>query len=181
MSFPFEFSFHNLTPSLMLSFWLHCSSLLQLQCLAWSDFYRLYRVNIMYFVHADSKAFGSHVIPPQMVVLPQLPEKCKLKPIKFRILGAAQIAPPVLIFPAKSHPEVEVYTIAAWDEGRATMFGKKFGIKKVYGGRNEYQGVQSLSEFLKNYSEIVFCRTSALLDDPDVDIIYNSVSFWMSL
>jgi hypothetical protein len=61
------------------------------------------------------------------------------------------------------------------------MFGKKFGIKKVYGGRNEYQGVQSLSEFLKNYSEIVFCRTSALLDDPDVDIIYNSVSFWMSL
>jgi hypothetical protein len=61
-------------------------------------------------------------------------------PIKFGILGAAKIAPPALIFPAKSHPEVEVYAIAARDEKKALAFGKKYGIKKVYSGRDGYQG-----------------------------------------
>ncbi|KAF9054500.1 hypothetical protein BJ165DRAFT_1439361 [Panaeolus papilionaceus] len=71
------------------------------------------------------------------------------KPLKFGILGAAQIAPPVLIWTAKSHPEVEVYAIAARDLGRAQAFAKKHGIEKAY------QGYQ------------------ALLDDPEVDVVYN--------
>lgn len=61
------------------------------------------------------------------------------KPIKFGILGAAKIAPFALISPAKSHPEVEVYAVAARDERRALDFGKKHGIPKIYGGHNGYQ------------------------------------------
>jgi predicted dehydrogenase len=61
--------------------------------------------------------------------------------IKFGILGAAQIAPQALISPSKSHPEVEVYAVAARDEKKARDFGKKYGIPKVYGGKNGYQGM----------------------------------------
>lgn len=60
-----------------------------------------------------------------------------LKPLKFGILGAANIAPPALIFPAKSHPEVVVYAVAARDIVRARKFAKKWGIEKAYEG---YQG-----------------------------------------
>ncbi|KAF8551684.1 NAD(P)-binding protein [Imleria badia] len=73
-------------------------------------------------------------------------------PLKFGILGAARIAPPALITPAKSHPEVEVYAVAARDLNRAEKFAKKYGIKKWYGGQNGYND---------------------LLHDDEIDIIYN--------
>ncbi|KAF9258278.1 NAD(P)-binding protein, partial [Marasmius fiardii PR-910] len=71
------------------------------------------------------------------------------KPVKFGILGAANIAPPALIIPARSHPEVEVYAVAARDINRANAFAKKHGIPKAY------QGYQNL------------------LDDPQVQVVYN--------
>jgi len=74
------------------------------------------------------------------------------EPIKFGILGAAAIAPDALINPAKSHPEAVVYAVAARNKERADAFAKKHGIGKAYGGPNGYQ---------------------ELLDDPEIDAIYN--------
>jgi len=74
-----------------------------------------------------------------------------VKPLKFGILGAAAIAPNALLTPAKSHPEVEVYAVAARDLGRAQAFAKKHGIQKAYGSYQE------------------------LLNDEEVDVIYNPV------
>jgi len=71
---------------------------------------------------------------------PTAPLHSDSAPIKFGILGAAKIAPAALILPAKSHPEVEVYAVAARDENRAVAFGKKYGIPKAYGGNSGYQG-----------------------------------------
>jgi len=61
-------------------------------------------------------------------------------PLRIGILGAAKIAPISLIYPARSHPDVEVYAVAARDIGRAEKFAKKHGIKKWFGGKNGYQG-----------------------------------------
>ncbi|KAH8107807.1 NAD(P)-binding protein [Cristinia sonorae] len=74
------------------------------------------------------------------------------EPLKFGILGAARIAPPALIQPAKSHPDVVVYAVAARDINKATKYAKKWGIEKVFGGKGSYQ---------------------ELLDDPQVDVVYN--------
>ncbi|KAH7885240.1 NAD(P)-binding protein [Phlebopus sp. FC_14] len=73
-------------------------------------------------------------------------------PLKFGILGAANIAPPALVTPAKSHPDVEVYAVAARDIKRAESYAKKHGIKKWFGGQDGYQ---------------------ELLNDPAIDVIYN--------
>ncbi|KAJ7491898.1 NAD(P)-binding protein [Mycena latifolia] len=78
-----------------------------------------------------------------------LPESA---PLKFGILGAASIAPDALITPAKSHPEAVVYAVAARNHDRAAAFAKKHGIAKVFGGPNGYQ---------------------ELLDDPEIDVVYN--------
>ncbi|KAJ3877084.1 NAD(P)-binding protein [Lentinula edodes] len=90
----------------------------------------------------------------RVFVPPHQPPKVTNQPIKFGILGAANIAPAVLIIPAKSHAEVIVYAVAARDQGKAEKFAKKHGIVKVYGGGDGYQ---------------------QLLDDPEVDAIYNPV------
>ncbi|KAJ7224058.1 NAD(P)-binding protein [Mycena pura] len=74
------------------------------------------------------------------------------KPLKFGILGAAAIAPDALITPVKSHPEAVVYAVAARSKDRAAAFAKKHGIEKVFGGPTGYQ---------------------ELIDDPDIDAIYN--------
>ncbi|TFK74985.1 NAD(P)-binding protein [Pluteus cervinus] len=74
------------------------------------------------------------------------------KPTKFGILGAAAIAPSALIQPARSHPEVVIYAVAARNLNKANSYAKKHGIPKVYGGPNGYQ---------------------ELLDDPEVEVIYN--------
>lgn len=73
-------------------------------------------------------------------------------PLKIGILGAANIAPNALIYPARSHPEVEVYGVAARDIGKAEKFAKKYGIKKWYGGQDGYQ---------------------ELLNDPAINAVYN--------
>ncbi|KII96205.1 hypothetical protein PLICRDRAFT_241926 [Plicaturopsis crispa FD-325 SS-3] len=69
--------------------------------------------------------------------------------LKFGIIGAADIAPLALIAPAKSHPDVVIHAIAARDLTRAQAFAKKHGIPKAYGGYQE------------------------LLDDPEIDVVYN--------
>ncbi|THU80558.1 NAD(P)-binding protein [Dendrothele bispora CBS 962.96] len=74
------------------------------------------------------------------------------RPLKFGILGAAAIAPPALIIPAKTHPEVVVYAVAARDVKRAEVYAQKHGIEKFYGGAEGYQ---------------------KLLDDPEVEVVYN--------
>ncbi|EGN98488.1 hypothetical protein SERLA73DRAFT_183526 [Serpula lacrymans var. lacrymans S7.3] len=73
----------------------------------------------------------------------------QIAPLKFGILGAAAIAPAALINPAQSHSDVVVYAIAARDPKRAEAFAEKYGIEKWYG----------------NYQ--------ALLDDPEIDAVYN--------
>nr|GAT50980.1 predicted protein [Mycena chlorophos] len=70
-------------------------------------------------------------------------------PLRFGILGAANIAPDALIKPVKSHPEAVVYAVAARSKDRAAAFAKTHRIEKVYGSYQE------------------------LLDDPNVDCIYN--------
>lgn len=71
------------------------------------------------------------------------------RPLRFGILGAAKIAPAALIRPAVSHPDVEVYAIAARDLQRAQEYARKHGIPKVH------------------------TTYDALIHDPDVDVVYN--------
>ena len=93
------------------------------------------------------------------------------EPIKFGILGAAKIAPAALISPAKTHPEVVVHAVAARDKQRATAYAKKHGIPTVYGGPTSYQGRYFLSSEIFQPS-----IPSDLLDDPEINAIYNPVS-----
>ena len=65
------------------------------------------------------------------------------------VLGAARIAPQALIKPAKANADVVVAAVAARDVSRAQAFADKHGIRRVHGS---YQ---------------------ALLDDPDIDAVYN--------
>ncbi|KAJ7091542.1 NAD(P)-binding protein [Mycena belliarum] len=74
------------------------------------------------------------------------------KPLKFGILGAAAIAPDALLTPAKSHPEAVVVAVAARSKAKGDEYARKHGIAKVYGGPGGYQ---------------------ELLDDPEIDVIYN--------
>ena len=87
------------------------------------------------------------------------------------MLGAARIGAPGLIIPARSHPEVVVHAVAARDLARAQAYAKKHGIKKAYEG---YQGI--------DLPDCLFCVNAeegggftALLDDPEVDVVYNAV------
>ncbi|KIM80136.1 hypothetical protein PILCRDRAFT_9704 [Piloderma croceum F 1598] len=72
-------------------------------------------------------------------------------PVRFGILGAANISPIALISPARNHPETVVYAVASRDNKKGTAFRKKHGIAKVYSGPTGYQ---------------------QLLDDPEVDAVY---------
>ena len=69
--------------------------------------------------------------------------------IRIGILGAARIAPSALIEPARNNADVEVVAVAARDQKRAGAFAKKHGIGKVHASYD------------------------ALLDDPNIDAIYN--------
>ncbi|EIN09630.1 NAD(P)-binding protein [Punctularia strigosozonata HHB-11173 SS5] len=73
-------------------------------------------------------------------------------PIRFGILDAAKIAPEALIKSAKSHSDVVVAAVAARDKTKAETFAQKWGIKKAYSGPNGYDD---------------------LLDDPEIDAVYN--------
>ncbi|KAI0282418.1 NAD(P)-binding protein [Russula brevipes] len=83
---------------------------------------------------------------------PPAPETPSESPLRFGILGAANIAPMALINPVKSHPDAVVKAVAARDQARADAFAKKHGIPKAYGGAGAYQ---------------------KLLDDPEIDVVYN--------
>jgi predicted dehydrogenase len=69
--------------------------------------------------------------------------------VQIGILGAARITPPALIKPAKTNNDVLVAAVAARDVSRARAFAAKHGIARVH----------------ESYE--------ALLDDPDIDAIYN--------
>ncbi|QMU71895.1 Gfo/Idh/MocA family protein [Streptacidiphilus sp. P02-A3a] len=69
--------------------------------------------------------------------------------LRIGVLGAARIAPSALVRPAARLPEVVVGAVAARDPERARRFAAKHGIGTVH---HDYQ---------------------ALLDDPDLDAVYN--------
>jgi predicted dehydrogenase len=69
--------------------------------------------------------------------------------VQIGLLGAARIAPPALIKPAKANADVVVAAVAARDVSRAQAFAAKYDIARVH---DSYD---------------------ALLADPDLDAIYN--------
>ncbi|OTB12059.1 hypothetical protein K445DRAFT_321548 [Daldinia sp. EC12] len=77
---------------------------------------------------------------------PQAPKSAA--PLRFGILGAADIGPMALILPAKSHPDVVVQTVAARDPKKAKAYAQKHGIPEVSA----------------NYQD--------LLDNPNIDCVY---------
>ncbi|KAG1774875.1 NAD(P)-binding protein [Suillus placidus] len=95
------------------------------------------------------RVYAAFISPPRP---PNVEDNNASPPLRIGILGAAAIAPPALVLPAKSHPEVELYAIAARNISRAENFAKKHGFKKWYGGKDGYQ---------------------VLLNDPAIDIVYN--------
>ena len=70
------------------------------------------------------------------------------KPLRIGILGAAKIAPRAIIFPAQA-TDHQMYAVGARDKARAEVFAKQYQIEKAYG----------------SYQEVI--------DDPNVDVIYN--------
>lgn len=74
-----------------------------------------------------------------------------LAPLRIGILGAARIAPPALIAPCRNLGIAEVVAVAARDVARAEAFATEHGIGRV-GASYE-----------------------ALIDDPEIDAIYNAL------
>jgi predicted dehydrogenase len=72
-----------------------------------------------------------------------------MPPIRIGILGAAKIAPAAIVRPARASEEAEVVAIAARDQPRAAAFASKHGIRRV----------------VPTYQQLV--------EDPDVDAVYN--------
>lgn len=70
-------------------------------------------------------------------------------PLRFGILGAARIAPAALIRPSRAVPEVHVTTVAARDRAKAIRFSRRHHIPRVLG------------------------TYDALINDPEIDAIYN--------
>ena len=70
-------------------------------------------------------------------------------PIRIGILGAASIAPTALITPARDNAEIEVVAVAARDAARARAFAAKHRIARAH---DSYD---------------------ALINDPDIDAVYN--------
>ncbi|KAI3482973.1 hypothetical protein L1887_54093 [Cichorium endivia] len=70
-------------------------------------------------------------------------------PLRLGILGAANIAPPAVIIPARSHPDVIVSAVAARSKDKATAYAKKHGIPHVFDSYDQ------------------------LINDPGIDVIYN--------
>ncbi|CBQ72227.1 related to Oxidoreductase [Sporisorium reilianum SRZ2] len=70
-------------------------------------------------------------------------------PLRLGILGAANIAPPAVIIPAKTHPDIIVSGVAARSRAKAAAFAKKHSIPHV------------------------FDSYAALINDPGIDVVYN--------
>jgi predicted dehydrogenase len=73
----------------------------------------------------------------------------EVPPLRIGTLGAARITPAALVRPVAATPGVELVAVAARDRGRAERFAAKHGIPRVH---SSYE---------------------ALLDDPEVDAVYN--------
>src|SRR5215472_612303 len=69
--------------------------------------------------------------------------------LRIGTLGSSRISQPALIEPSGSVPEVTVAAVAARDMARAEAFALRYGLPKAYGSYQE------------------------MLDDPDIDAIYN--------
>ncbi len=69
--------------------------------------------------------------------------------VRIGTLGAARITPAALVRPVAATPGVELVAVAARDRGRAETFAARHGIPRVH---SSYE---------------------ALLDDPEVDAVYN--------
>jgi len=72
-----------------------------------------------------------------------------IRPIRFGILGAARIAPDALIKAAQNVPDADVVAVAARDRKRA----------------REFADAHSIARVLATYEDLV--------NDPDLDVIYN--------
>jgi predicted dehydrogenase len=72
-----------------------------------------------------------------------------MTPVRIGVLGCAQIVKAVLLDPAREVPEIAITAVASRDGGRAAAYAAEHGIARSYGG---YE---------------------ALLDDPEVDVVYN--------
>lgn len=75
--------------------------------------------------------------------------------IRFGVLSAAKITPRALVHPIASEPQAVIWSIAARDRGRAEAFAAAHGIRGV---ADDYQ---------------------AVIDDPDVNVIYNPLPISM--
>ena len=96
------------------------------------------------------QVFGSAGINVDDERDPRWPHRSRrMSVVRIGVLGAARIVPGALIRPARDVPEASVVVIAARDRERANQFASKHGIGKV----------------AANYA--------AVLEDPDVDAIYN--------
>lgn len=71
------------------------------------------------------------------------------RPLRIGVLGAARITPMALLVPARRAPDVEIAAVAARDPARARAFADRHRIPRV----------------AADYD--------ALVDDPDIDAIYN--------
>ena len=69
--------------------------------------------------------------------------------LRIGMLGAARIAPAALIRPARQLPDAEVTAVAARDAARARKFAARHGIPRVHASYD------------------------ALLEDPEIDAVYN--------
>ena len=72
-----------------------------------------------------------------------------MSPLRIGVLGAARIAPPALIIPARDVADVEVTAVAARDRTKAEEFARKNDVRAVH----------------HSYEE--------LLADPNIDAVYN--------
>jgi predicted dehydrogenase len=70
-------------------------------------------------------------------------------PLRVGIIGAARIAPPALIQPARELDEVEIVAVAARDSARGAEYATKHAVPKVH------------------------ASYEALLADPEIDAVYN--------
>ncbi|KAI1018026.1 hypothetical protein LB504_003993 [Fusarium proliferatum] len=87
-------------------------------------------------------------------------------PVKFGILGAANIAATALITPAKSHPDVEIYAVAARQKEKAEAYAKKHNIPHIF---DSYQGTNFQLSIVLYSANFVYV---AILDDPSIDAVY---------
>lgn len=71
--------------------------------------------------------------------------------LRIGILGASKIAPAAMIAPAKANPNVELLAIAARDPTRAKAFADAHGVARAH----------------ESYA--------ALIADPDINLVYNSL------